>query len=123
MSESKSLESGSKKVGLAWANIYLDPAQKEAAKLFCQDPDRTQAMWESLLTDGYTVSFAFAERTDSVTCTIIGKSCHERNLNVGMTTHAGNIQSALYRALYKHYVLCADCSWLDAAGDTPFPTP
>lgn len=123
MSEQKQLGNGSTKGGLVWANIYLDPQQKEAAKLFCQDADRTQALWESLLTDGYTVSFAFSERTDSVTCTIIGKSCAPSNLNVGLTSHAGNIQTALYRALYKHYVLCAECSWLEMAGENNYPTP
>lgn len=123
MSGKKQSESGSKQVGLVWANIYLDEAQKQAAKLFCQDPDKTASMWESLLTDGYTVSFAFSERTDSVTCTIIGKTCTEGNIGVGLTTHGGDVFSALYRALYKHYILCAECTWMELAGETSYPTP
>lgn len=123
MNESKSKSEKAHTTSLVWANIYLDAQQKEAAKLFCADSERVLAMWETLLTDGYSVSFSFSEKTDSDVCTIIGKTCPEGNRGVGMTTHGGDVFSALYRALYKHFVICADCTWLEAAGDTNYPTP
>lgn len=106
-----------------WANIYLDQAQKEAAKLFCADPERVVNMAETLLTDGYSISFAFSEKSDAVVCTITGKSCDGGNKGVAMATHGGSMESALFRALFKHYVVCADCSWLEVAESYSYPQP
>lgn len=108
---------------VTWANIYLDSAQKEAAKLFCADPERTVNMAESLLTDGYTISFAFSEKSDSVVCTLTGKNCVEANKGVAMATHGSSIEAALHRALFKHYVLCDGSSWMEVAEGFDYPQP
>lgn len=123
MSENTKSNKTDKSWSVKWANIYLDQAQKEAAKLFCADPERVVNMAETLLTDGYTISFAFSEKSDAVVCTLTGKTCSEENKGVAMATQGGSMESALFRALYKHYVLCADCSWLEMAANFSYPQP
>jgi len=123
MSENTKQTKTDKGWSVTWANIYLDQSQKEAAKLFCADPERVVNMAETLLTDGYTISFAFSEKSDSVVCTLTGKTCSEENKGVAMATHAGSMESALFRALYKHYVVCDNRSWLEVAASFSYPQP
>lgn len=108
---------------IKWANVYLSSQQKEAARLFAADSDRMSSCLSTLLSDGYNVSFSFNDKTDSFTCTVIGKSCKECDLGWGMTSHAGDWFDALGRALYKLFILREDMSFeeMSAAFENPLP--
>lgn len=99
--------------GLNWSNVYLSSQQKEAAKLFAADSDRVESCLSTLLSDGFNVSFAFNEKTDSFVCTVIGKTCSPRDVGWGMSSHAGTWFDALARALYKLFVLREDMSFAE----------
>lgn len=118
-----STKTESKPQGLVWANIYLDPAQKAAVPLFCVDETKVEDMVSELLVRGYSISYAFNEQTDSFICTFVGKRSGDENEGVGMTSHAGTPYKALCSGLYKHFIVCADCSWLEAAGSFAQPQP
>jgi len=96
---------------LKWSNVYLDPQQKEAAKLFVAADGKLDSYLATLLEDGYTLGFSYNEETESSICTIIGKRCGGANEGWGMTTHAGDWYTAMCRALYKHFVLGSDMSF------------
>jgi hypothetical protein len=90
---------------IRWANVYLESSMKEAAKLLGKDADKLESMIHTLLSDGYTLSHSFNEKTDSFITTIIGKRVDNANQGWAMTTHAGSWYDSLCRALYKHFVL------------------
>lgn len=108
---------------IRWANVYLSAVQKEAAGLFAADPDAVGSYVSSLLSDGYNVSFSFNEKTDSFTCTVIGKTCRTEDVGWGMTSHAGSWEMALARTLFKLYVLREDLSFeeMALAFENPLP--
>lgn len=108
---------------LVWANIYLDPAQKEAARLFSADDDKFFSCWHDLLACGYSLSTGYNDQTNSFICTLIGKNTGGVNDGVGMTTHAGTVLEAIQRALYKHYVVCENDSWVAVAESMRPPQP
>ena len=122
-SESGASTSKGQSNALRWANIYLDAAQKEAAKLFTQNPDHFSGLIATLLSEGYTLSLAFNEETDSTICTIIGKRCGAPNEGWGMSTHAGSWELAMARALYKHFILGEELSYAEMAAVFENPRP
>lgn len=102
---STSAEGKKEWTGLRWANVYLSLQQKEAAALFAADPDSVDSFVATLLSDGYNISFAFNEKTDSFVCTVIGKTCKAEDIGWGMSSHAGTWFGALARTLFKLFVL------------------
>lgn len=108
---------------IKWANVYLNTSQREASRLFGSDSDRVSSCLATLLSDGYNVSFSFNEKTDSFTCTVIGKTCKECDLGWGMTSHAGDWFVALVRSLYKLFILREDMSFEEMSKEFENPLP
>lgn len=106
---------------IQWLNLYLSPADKEAAKLFAANEDHFASCLSTVLADGYNISLSFSPATDSFVCTILGKSCGGPNEGWGMTSHAGNPYEALYRGLYKHCVIVGDSDYAELAQNEQRP--
>lgn len=73
-----------------------------------------------LLQTNHKVSFSFSEGNDSFICSVTGKPEDCNNASKCFTSHAKDYTTALWVALYKHYVIWQNGVWESTADENDF---
>jgi len=73
-----------------------------------------------LLQTNHKISFSFSEGNDSFICSVTGKPEDCNNASKCYTSHAKDYSTALWVALYKHYIIWDNGVWESLADSEDF---
>lgn len=117
------VRSGTKQQQQQWTTFVNIPVPSEALdeiREMWREADTTYDGLESLVREGYRVSFSFNGATDAVICAVTCKSDGDPNNGKTFTSFAGDWYTALQVALYKHYVVAGQI-WGDGEAGSSRP--